>query len=57
MTLFDIAVQLVRSDVAMLKAGVPIEQRSKALNELAESIVKAGLDEHPTNVVPFRRPL
>ena len=57
MTLFDIAVELVRSDVAMLKAGVPIEQRSKALNELAESIVKAGLDEQPTNVVPIRRPL
>lgn len=59
MNLFDVAVQIVRADTAMLQARVPVEQRSLALNNLAESLARAGLEEsdEPQKVVPLRRPL
>lgn len=59
MNVFDVAVQIVRADAAMLRAGIPTEQRSRALETLAQSIVRAGLDESdaPQKIVPLRRPL
>ena len=59
MNFFDIAKQIVRADTAMLQARVPVEQRSLALNNLAESLARAGLreSEEPQKVVPIRRPL
>jgi hypothetical protein len=47
MTLFEVAKAIARADAAMIRAGVPLEQRRRALDDLSDQMVREGLEVVP----------